>query len=372
MIQKVKDASDNSNCLKTKEHPKKQRDECAIAERTRIKERLRSAHISSRLNINQIRNILEEPQFGGCRFSYNTIDRTIYDDWTMDINVVLSLCRLWNINYDEMFELPNGQSETDGIVFDPGRSISKSGVLLDKSYIHTYSGYMFSRNEKSDSITRIILDIDDGEGCPVATLKCLSESSIGNSVNRRSVEYIGIPKVIGNEGKAVFIDFSNASGSYMHIYFNYQAYQSQQMYFRKGFVVMCGAHYAKPTIQHCLLFFGGAEPPIDKDVVKGLLRMDQRSFTIPDRTVNEMIVDPRIADFFEKFSRKIDKEDVYRIDEEDIIKAASDHGRYSAGSPQISETIEVLMRIKAYADSTARITVFDDTETAKFAKQFIQ
>ena len=100
--------------------------------------------------------------------------------------------------------------------------------------------------------------------------------------------------------------------------------------------------------------------------------MDQRSFTIPDRTVNEMIVDPRIADFFEKFSRKIDKEDVYSIDEEDIIKAASDHGRYSAGSPQISETIEVLMRIKAYADSTARITAFDDTETAKFAKQFIQ
>ena len=337
-----------------------------------IKEVLVNYFEASGMNIHQVCNCLSEPQFCGKHIYDNTLSRALYQDTALDIDIVLGLCMLWKIPYDQIFarkhiaELADGEDHSNS-----SENITKSGGLVDPSYMHSYYGYHYVRNEKSKSVAQFVLTMSREDGVPSAKLECISQSELQGRKRKRNIAYKGIPVVMGSEQNTVFIDFSKSDGEYIHFYFHYQEYRSQQMYFRKGFMVTYDSTNKRPTFQHCLLFFGNQQPNISEDVIKGMLKIDNKTFTIAKEIAEELKENDQFADFFNKYDRHISTEEVYRINESEILNAATDHGRYGFDSKHVINAIETLLAIKSRSDSPACIIESNDVEYVKFVKKHL-
>jgi hypothetical protein len=358
--------TDNSD----KKHREKQK---RISRQTAsIKDVLVKYFEASGMNIHQVCNCLSEPQFCGKHIYDNTLSRALYQDTALDIDIVLGLCRLWKIPYDQIFARKH-EAETSGggSIQNTSANITKSGGLIDPSYMHSYYGYHYTRNEKSKSVAQFVLTMSRENGVPGAKLECISQSELQGTKRSQNITYEGIPIVIGSEQSAVFIEFSKPDGGYIHFYFHYQEYRSQQMYFRKGFIITKGSASKKPIFQHCLLFFGDQPPSLSEDLIKGMLRIDNKTFTIAKEIAEELKMDGRFSGFFDRYDKHINIEEVCRINEIEVLNAASDYGRYGPESEQVTSAIETLMAIKARSDSPSHIVESNDIEYVKFVKKHL-
>ena len=344
----------------------------AIQQRKRIKTVLVDKFNQSGLKINQVCAILEDSRYCGYKIYSNTLSRTLYHEYTMDINVVVGLCRLWNIPFDYIFALKDPIADPEIADMRIKKLVTADGSLLNPSFMHTYYGYTFQRGEDPSSLVQFTLRMQNDGGIALAKLEMLSESTIKDETHKNVVVYSGIPTVIGKGNNTVFIKFSNTDGDFLHFYFHYREYTSQQMYYRKGFVIHPLSEVNKPTFQHCLLFFGDEAVKTSHEVLQGLLRIDEEIFEIPVDRVDDLSENEQFQKFFQKYQSVIKTEVMYRINERKIIEVAMDDGRYDVRHPQVMETIDTMLRLKSYAVSSPKHVIERNTNAyTKFAKKQI-
>lgn len=344
----------------------------AVRQRKKMKAILVDKFNQSGLKINQVCAILEDPRYCGYKIYSNTLSRTLYHEYTMDINVVIGLCRLWSIPFDYIFALKDPIVDPESAVLRIKKLVTADGSLLNPSFMHTYCGYTFQRGDEPSSVVQFTLKMQNDGGIAFATLEMLSESKIQDETHRNIIVYSGIPTVIGKGDNTVFINFKKPDGDYLHFYFHYREYTSQQMYYRKGFIIHPLSDVNKPTFQHCLLFFGREKVKMSEEALQGLLRIDEEVFEIPADRVDELAKNEQFQKFFQKYQSLIKTELVCRINEKKIIEEATDDGRYDVRHPQVVEAIDTMLRLKSYAISSPKHIIERNTNAyTKFAKKWI-
>lgn len=335
----------------------------------RLKE-LVNQHYPNGYAVSELRRKLSEPQYGGFEFADNTIKRTLdcsRDNQSLDMCLALALCRLYDVPFDSIFA-PHEDIDTSHLLYDNDLRVSPTGVLLDLKYMHTYSGYMYPRNTDSNRLISFSLKIERLNGSSKATMTCHNVVNTEN-IDKEIIDvFTGIPKVIGDDEKIVFIELKNNKNAFIHFYFEYDHYKSQEMYFRRGAIFTQGTKPKKPILFDFVMFYNLHEdPPIDE--IQGLLTLPSNIISIPKIEMVKLIEkDPAIKDFVEEYMDEIREKSVYIIKEDAIISAACGDNKLLEDPRRINEAISCLMRIRKHSSSPRYVVYEDNEKLAKYAK----
>lgn len=339
-----------------------------------IKQRLKELvelHYGDNYSTSDLRRKLSEPHLGGFDFADNTITRTLdcsEDNQSLDLCLALALCRLYDVPYDSIFA-PHEDTDTSHLLYDKDLTVSPTGVLLDMKYMHTYSGYMYPRNTGSKRIIRFSLQLERLNGSSKATLTCHNIVSTANIEKDIIDVFTGIPKIVGDDNKIVFIELKNNNNAFMHLYFEYEHYNRQQMFFRRGAIFTQGTKPKKPVLLDFIMFYNLHEEP-SLDEIQGLLTLPSNIISIPKIELVRLIEkDPSIKNFVDEYMDEIRESAVYIIKEDSLISAACGDNKIIEDPQRIHEAISCLMKIRKYS-STPRYVIYDDNERlAEYAKK---
>ena len=313
-------------------------------------------------NVHRLVDILAEKQYGGIKFPYCRVKKTLFEG-TMDLHVVLALCRLWNISYDDIFKISTAETEDQ----DYKSSIATSGMLLDEKYMGTYYLYMFSNNEKSGKITKAQFSMNTNDGFTTATLEYYDDS--GKHI-KPNPTYIGTPKIIGDDN-TIFVELKYQN-SFLHLYTNYQEYNNQHMYFRKGFVVGTESTSHKPLFKHFILTSSDIFEKLGEDKLRSLLMVNNNYFVIPKKDITDKNFSEKTVQWIEKHGSSLrHEEECYIIDEMVFIHDASQNGRYRAGSKQLIEAMDVILELKTASYTPSHIIASDINELSTYVKKML-
>lgn len=384
------------------------------AQRKIIKQRLLlliQEHNPDGYSISDLKRKLSEPQFGGFKFSINTIKRSLnvkLDDYvenedaesdesalenedeptevaeeaeeeeeeeeedsqSLDLCFALAVCRLYDEPYDRLFAPPKKIDESEHF-YDSDKKISPSGVLLNQKFMHVYTGYMSPRNTDSDRIITFRMELERTNGSSKATLVCRNYVNTENVENEIIDTFTGIPKVIGDDDRVVFIEFKNKRKTFLHFYFEYDSYTSQQMYFRRGGVFTQGSKPKMPVLLDFIMFLGMEKEP-SKDEILGLLTLPCDTVSIPKDEMDALIDrDPSISEFVKLYGSKIEEEVTYTYSEDTIIKAACGRNKKLEDPKRINKAISCLMKLRKYSTTSSYVIYEDNEKLPKYAKDLV-
>ncbi len=341
-----------------------------------IKQRLNdlvSEHNPKGYKISQLREELSDVRFGGFKFSDNTISRTldvVTDNQSLNLCVALAICRRYDVPYDSIFA-PQDDIDSSHMFYGDDVLVSPTGVLLNEKYMHIYTGYMSPRNTGSTRLTKIKLELERVHGSSKATLICQSAVKTGNEIRETLEKYTGVPKVLGDKQKVVYIDFKSQDNNFFHFYFEYSNYTKQQMYFRRGAVFTQGSLPEKPLLLDFVLFLGVNEEP-SEDIIRGLLTLPSKRMYIPKQEMDDMAIrDSEISSFLQEYGDLIREKSMYTYREDAIISEAYGENPLFEDPEKVQATMKCLLKLRHNSSSRSYVAYEDHEKLPKYAKDLV-
>lgn len=269
----------------------------------------------------------------------------------------ITMCRYFNKDISALLappkagvlELPN----VDAISAD-----GKYVILEDEYYFGDFYGYMFSRNKATVKINSFKLSIQRQADGVIATLLY--------SNPKKPILLHGIPKLITRTSN-IYIIFSNQDGEFFELFFHYQKYRVDKMWYRRGIVVADEASTEAPIVENFVLC--DKEIPQEKmKYLPGLLMMSGPRFCVSLSKAQTLANDSDMSDFLQQYGFILEhnKKEMYIIDENVILSCIG-----SESSEEKHRAICQLLLLREQAEVARQISYPADSAYPGFAHDFL-
>ncbi|MCD8188718.1 MAG: hypothetical protein LUD78_00590 [Clostridiales bacterium] len=333
-----------------------------------IKTRLNDALKAEKMSINQLTDAINDSN-SEIKVNYNTV-RHAFDHTSdaLDLTALIAISRYLHLDTGLLLSPPDTVYKTLKSVTD----ISSSGqftILNDDKYKGKYYGYLYSANQKSDTIVHFELENESTPEGFASTLFYHGRiSHVDGRVEESSRELYGTP-ILHTLSSNVFIHFTNDLGDSFYFYFSRQWFRSYTLYFRKGIVLTASSIGEHPPIVQNFVLFARKLSKEKERYLPGLLGTASPSFTIRKDDVDDLRAsEPVVADFFKDFDYILshNTSTVYEINEQQILPSINKH------TMDRDTVYQALCLLKEHALEPNRIVYEDNNDLAGFSKTFLQ
>lgn len=286
----------------------------------------------------------------------NITDNPQYES-AFNMYAAITMCRYFNKDISALLAPPKAGT-LDLPDVDPISAEGKYAILEDEHYFGDFYGYMFSRNKAAKRITPFTLTIQKQEGRITASLSYQNP--------RKPIILYGVPKLITRTSN-IYIIFSNQDGEFFELFFHYQKYRVDKMWYRRGIVVADEASTEAPIIENFVLF----DKALSQEKMKylpGLLMVSGPRFCVSRSKVDALSGTPEMAAFLERYGFLLehDRDEMYIIDENVLLSCIG-----SESSEEQHRSICQLLLLREQAEVAYQISYPADSVYPGFAHDFL-
>lgn len=336
-----------------------------------IKERLINYYKKRKEKFNEsLRKIREQlADDGGFDVSYTALRDVLTSEngKVPNMCIVLGLCRLWNLDYADIFAPPEGTVE---VAPSSDALAAKVQILNDADYQGIFHGYIRSRNLERDEIMSFELEIKPkGSGISATMTTHSNPRKITGEVVPYSEVFTGTPLLL-TKTQNVFILLTSEKGYFYCLFFKYRPYNFEKLYFRCGIAVSTESVANSLVLQNFVLFL----QPVNenkKPYISGLLKVTDDYLWVPKSEVDALLEDEQFADLLSQYGGAfIGKEprEVYRIKATQIL----DFIEKKNDSEEICNAMRVVYMLQGKSIAPDSIAYSNLPGLSGFAKHYLQ
>ena len=253
---------------------------------------------------------------------------------TLDIYCVIAICKYLNLDIGQILSDPlpeevlgdikemikNEESRTRAQMEKNNRALEVFGVLDDKKYHGIFYGYFYSSKISARELDSFRLTIGYEKLTCFAQME-LHVHTIDAESGRETVRtkmLRGKPKLVN--GSIVYIEFTDPSGIYYVMSFNYKSYRNSGLYYRRGALLTQARDEQSPLLQS-FVFFKKEAAPENYSIIRGMLRMSDKKFLISEDSLSQLIVNDKDIAYLAEHSGVLRSGGrvFYEINEDDIL-----------------------------------------------------
>ncbi|MCD8326581.1 MAG: hypothetical protein LUC90_07845, partial [Lachnospiraceae bacterium] len=214
------------------------------------------------------------------------------------MGIVIGLCRLWHLDYS-LILAPTEQT----VSVEPSEHAfeQKVKVLTDPKYHGTFYGYKYTRNGERNEIASFQLTLSKQDNSVEARMLTHSNPSyVGGEKGDFDQLYIGTPYLI-KKTETVSILLVNEKGQFYSITYDYEPYDFDKLYFRKGIAVTAESTSKKPYLMNFLLFQCPVSKEKQQKYFPGMLKLIENGFYVPKEEVESLLQDDDFSKCMNKY-----------------------------------------------------------------------
>lgn len=281
--------------------------------------------------------------------------------------IIIGLCRIWHLDYAEILASPESGTEISPSL---DALTAKSKVLDDPKYLGTYYGYMYSRNKKRTEIASFELSLKKiGTSVNAQMHLHTTPSTVSGERKPFRQTFTGTPLLL-NKVNIIFLLLTSESGDFYSLYFDYQTYNFDRLYFRKGIAITTESNSNKPMFNNFLLF----QKPINKTkrekIFPGMLKIIDTTFVVPKKHIDAFIKNNHLHKLLHKYCDPIERKyrEVYLIKPKQLL----DNVENELDNDEIIEAMQFLFTLQGLSLSPERIEYSNLDGLPGFAKKYLQ
>lgn len=300
------------------------------------------------------------------------------DSTSIDVTMIVKLCKLFNVNLSYVLALPEDQA----ILPEYATYTSDFKALTDQFYLGNFTGYMLRTAyatdtnadsnkqdtlRKNDSLVKCTIKIENKNNYTSAEMIIHNQTTHvdGKEVNCDSHLH-GIPIHITRTNN-IFINFVSEHGKYYTVMFDHQVFYNAPMYYREAVVLTSATGNQELPLISKMVIFRNEVPKQYHKYILGLLSLNVNNIIISEDKLNSMKSNPEIARFCNDFEDHLNLHlRPYYVIPEAIIE----QNPKTTMTPKELKKVLLLLRNESY--SLAQIEVGNDSKASIIAKEIQQ
>ena len=283
---------------------------------------------------------------------------------TTNIQIIYTLCDVLDINIEDVVDpkVTELYQSTKAVKL-PERAQFEE--LSDDKYTGTFHGYFYNTNKYSNDIMHFTLTIEDSSATLESHTVVISPDGSRKTGHH---EFTGVP-ILSKLTNTITMYLCDARGQSRYIAFDYNFYNHQRLYYRRGIMVSTEGNSKKPMVQTILILASKLLPEDEALILPGLLKIDQEHLLIPQEIIPELKKDPLINQFLSDYERYMDYNTYLYIKPRLLIESIEINSS-DATNKKIALK-KALAIINSHSVTPSRILCETATHETQMIKQFL-